>query len=137
MGETCGLKIVMNVEHLQQKCRLCDKIDTKQRRRAVECDRIARWKRDGGKFRVSIEVAQANVEQLDVELLALEQGRTSTKIHTSKVGNPKEQAITKDVPEIDTGVVTSKSLSVTNAYEEAKTKESGPSQKPQVWLRTF
>lgn len=67
-GETCGMKLVMSTLPVQQKCRLCDKIETKCRRRAAEMDRISRWEREGGKFRASIERSQETVKLLDREV---------------------------------------------------------------------
>ena len=71
MGETCGIKLVMATSGIDQKCRICDKIDTKQRRRAAEKDRISRWRKDGGKFKASIERSEDMVRQLDKELYEL------------------------------------------------------------------
>ena len=71
MGETCGIKLVMTTSNLDQKCRICDKIDTKQRRRAAEKDRINRWRREGGKFKASIERSEEIVYQLERELMDL------------------------------------------------------------------
>ena len=71
MGETCGIKLIMSTDNLSQKCRICDKIDTKQRRRATEKDRINRWKRDGGKFKASIEKSEGIVHHLETEIMQL------------------------------------------------------------------
>ena len=71
MGETCGMKLIMQTCGLDQKCRICDKIDTKQRRRAAEKDRISRWKREGGRFKASIEKSEDIIHQLERELLDL------------------------------------------------------------------
>lgn len=54
-----------------QKCRICDKIETKQRRRSAELDRISRWRREGSKFRASIERSEDIVDQLEHELADL------------------------------------------------------------------
>ena len=70
-GETCGMKLVMSTSNLSQKCRICDKIDTKQRRRASEKERINRWKKEGGKFRASIEKSEDMVRSLERELMDL------------------------------------------------------------------
>ena len=77
MGETCGMKLVMQTETLGQKCRICDKIDTKQRRRAAEKDRINRWKKEGGKFKASIERSEDIVDQLEREIRDLANDRAS------------------------------------------------------------
>ncbi|KAL9098357.1 MAG: hypothetical protein Q9163_005970 [Psora crenata] len=62
------MKLVMSTSDLSQKCRICDKIDTKQRRRAAEKDRINRWKKEGGKFKASIERSEDIVRQLELQL---------------------------------------------------------------------
>ena len=75
VGETCGIKLVMQSMDIDQKCRLCDKIDTKQRRRNAEKDRINRWRKEGGKFTASIERSLDIVAQIERELLELYQER--------------------------------------------------------------
>ena len=65
------MKLVMSTSNLNQKCRICDKIDTKTRRRMQEKDRINRWKKDGGKMKASIEKSEDTVHQLDRELMEL------------------------------------------------------------------
>lgn len=71
IGETCGMKLVMTTLPVQQKCKLCEKIDTKKRRRDAECTRIQRWQADGGKFRASIEKSMSQVQTLDMEIYTL------------------------------------------------------------------
>ncbi|KAI4145812.1 MAG: hypothetical protein L6R39_003693 [Caloplaca ligustica] len=70
-GETCGMKLIMQTVPVSQKCKLCDKIDTKQRRRSAEEDRIARWKREGSKFRASIDRSYDLIKSLDREIYDL------------------------------------------------------------------
>ncbi|KAJ5040878.1 uncharacterized protein L3040_005437 [Drepanopeziza brunnea f. sp. 'multigermtubi'] len=43
-GETCGMKLVMNRYSKPEKCKICTKIDTKQRGIVKEEDKIRRWK---------------------------------------------------------------------------------------------
>jgi len=76
-GETCGMKLVYSTSPLSQKCRICDKIDTKLRRRNAEKDRINRWRREGGKFRASIEKSEDTIKQLEREIMELGQERRS------------------------------------------------------------
>lgn len=71
MGETCGMKLVMQTIPTGTKCKLCDKIDTKMRRRAAEVDRIGRWQREGAKFRASIDKAMEIIRCLDSEIYEL------------------------------------------------------------------
>lgn len=65
------MKLIMQTVPLGQKCKLCDKIDTKQRRRAAEIDRISRWQREGNKFRASIDRSTDMVRSLDREIYDL------------------------------------------------------------------
>ncbi|KAL9050700.1 MAG: hypothetical protein Q9162_006474 [Coniocarpon cinnabarinum] len=67
-GETCGIKLIMNTHAVNQKCKLCDKIETKTRRRNAEVERVKRWERDGGKFRASIEKSQDAISILTKEI---------------------------------------------------------------------
>ena len=70
-GETCGMKLIMQTVPVGQKCKLCEKIDTKQRRRAAEVERINRWQREGGKFSASIERSYDMIKTLDREIYDL------------------------------------------------------------------
>jgi len=71
MGETCGMKLVMQTLPMGNKCKLCEKIDTKVRRRCAEVDRIGRWQREGAKFRASIDKAMDIIRCLDSEIYEL------------------------------------------------------------------
>lgn len=77
MGETCGIKLVSTSYRVGSTCKICEKIDTKQRRRMAEVERVTRWQRDGGKFVASIEKALNAIKGLDVEIyqLNMERGR--------------------------------------------------------------
>jgi hypothetical protein len=76
MGETCGMKFVNNTYALREKCKVCEKIDTKKRRRAAEVDKINRWTREGGKLKASIEKSWSEVRKLDSEIEDLEKKRS-------------------------------------------------------------
>ena len=65
------MKLVMHTHAVQQKCKLCDKIETKTRRRNAEMERVRRWERDGGKFRASIEKSQDAITILSKEIHTL------------------------------------------------------------------
>ena len=73
------MKLVMSTLPLNQKCKLCDKIDTKKRRFQGEQDRVRRWEHDGGKFRASIEKSQATMAILQKELYTLINEREAKK----------------------------------------------------------
>ena len=65
------MKLIMQTVPQGQKCKLCDKIDTKQRRRAAEIERISRWQREGTKFRASIDRSTDIIRSLDREIYEL------------------------------------------------------------------
>ena len=62
------MKLIMQTVPCREKCKLCEKLDTKQRRRSAEMDRIQRWQKEGGKFRASIERSYEMVKALDKEI---------------------------------------------------------------------
>ena len=66
----------MTTFNVSNKCRICDKIDTKQRRRAMERDRINRWRKEGNRL-ASIEKSEGIVHQLERELMDLTNERRS------------------------------------------------------------
>lgn len=70
-GETCGMKLIMQTVPVSQRCKLCEKIDTKQRRRTAEVERIIRWKSDGNKFTASIDRSSDIVKTLEKEITDL------------------------------------------------------------------
>lgn len=65
----------MQTVPVSQKCKLCDKIDTKQRRQRAEEDRINRWRTEGGKFRASIDRSWEIIKSLDREIYELRNER--------------------------------------------------------------
>lgn len=65
----------MQTVPVSQKCKLCDKIDTKQRRQSAEEDRINRWRREGGKFRASIDRSCEIIKSLEREIYDLRNER--------------------------------------------------------------
>lgn len=70
-GETCGMKLIMQTLPVGQKCKLCEKIDTKHRRRTAEVEKITRWRREGGKFSASIDKAADQIKVLEKEITDL------------------------------------------------------------------
>lgn len=71
IGETCGMKLIMTTVPVKQKCKLCEKIDTKIRRRAGEVERINGWQREGDKFKATIEKSMDAIRSLDTEIYEL------------------------------------------------------------------
>ena len=72
MGETCGMKLVNVTHHVEMNCKICEKIQTKYRRRDSELEKLARWCREGSVLKASMEKAQLNVRQLEQEINQLE-----------------------------------------------------------------
>ena len=69
------MKLIMQTVPQREKCKLCDKLDVKQRRRSAEMDRIDRWQREGGKFKASIDRSYDMVKALDKEIYDLRRER--------------------------------------------------------------
>lgn len=65
------MKLIMQTVPVSEKCKLCQKIDTKWRRRVAEVDRINRWQREGNKFRASIDKSMEIIRGLDAEIYEL------------------------------------------------------------------
>ena len=61
------MKLIMSTLPVHQKCKLCDKIDTKKRRADQERDRIHRWIREGGKP-ASVEKSKVAIKSLEFEI---------------------------------------------------------------------
>ena len=74
-GETCGMKLVNLTEYAAMQCRLCEKIETKHRRRSAELERVHRWKREGNTLVASIEKSQDTIKTLDREIVKLQKER--------------------------------------------------------------
>ncbi|KAI9827900.1 MAG: hypothetical protein M1826_006206 [Phylliscum demangeonii] len=74
-GETCGMKLVMTTCRVGNKCKTCEKIDTKLRRRTTEAEKIARWEREGSRFSASIDRAYDIIKSLDQEIYNLQTER--------------------------------------------------------------
>ncbi|KAI9826567.1 MAG: hypothetical protein M1832_006163 [Thelocarpon impressellum] len=79
-GETCGMKLVMMSYRINNKCKTCEKIDTKLRRRAAEVERISRWEQEGSRFMASIDRAYDNIKTLDAEILELQNERQKRSV---------------------------------------------------------
>jgi hypothetical protein len=68
IGETCGMKLILQTIPTGRRCKLCEKIDIKMKRHAAEVDRIERWQRVGQEFGASIEKSEGLVKGLDEEI---------------------------------------------------------------------
>lgn len=75
-GETCGMRLVMQTIEIGDKCRICQKIDTKKRSIRKEEEKIKRWNRESGR-RASIAKAEEDIYRLQQEIYNLECERQS------------------------------------------------------------
>lgn len=69
------MKLVNLTEDDSNKCRLCEKIETKFRRRSAEIDRLERWKREGATLVASMDRSRKLVMDLDKEIFMLQRER--------------------------------------------------------------
>ncbi|KAJ5899389.1 hypothetical protein N7495_004133 [Penicillium taxi] len=74
-GETCGMRLVNMTENDCNKCRLCEKIETKHRRRSAEVDRLERWKREGATLVASMDRCQKLIQDLEKDIGMLKRER--------------------------------------------------------------
>ncbi|KAL2864224.1 5'-methylthioadenosine/S-adenosylhomocysteine nucleosidase family protein [Aspergillus lucknowensis] len=79
LGEACGMKLVYRTVPEATKCRLCEKIEAKDRRRSAEMNRLARWKREGGTMVASMDRGQAMIIELEREIRELERQRVEKR----------------------------------------------------------
>jgi hypothetical protein len=73
IGETCGLKFVAYNQQENFQCRICDRIDTKLRRRAQEVTRLELWAKEGRleHLPASVEKSHNTISVLDHEISLL------------------------------------------------------------------
>ncbi|KAI9745141.1 MAG: hypothetical protein M1818_001419 [Claussenomyces sp. TS43310] len=75
-GETCGMKLVMQAQHVRTLCRICEKIEVKLSRLRKEEDKIRRWEKEGANHRkASIEKAEDEIDELNRAIDKLEKER--------------------------------------------------------------
>ena len=70
-GETGCMRLVMQTIEIGDKCRTCQKIDTKKRSIRKEEEKIKRWNPESGQ-RASIEQAEENIYDLQQKIYNLE-----------------------------------------------------------------
>lgn len=80
------MKLVYAVIRSNDKCKICQKIDTKLRRRAAEIIKIQRWQSEGSKLKASIERSYGIIKDLDQEIyqLQIEKQRKTQAIGKSR-----------------------------------------------------
>ncbi|GKZ49627.1 hypothetical protein AbraIFM66951_002198 [Aspergillus brasiliensis] len=74
-GETCGMRLVNMTEFETTLCRLCEKIETKYRRRSAEMERLKRWEREGSNLVASMDRSQKIIMELEKEIRQLQRER--------------------------------------------------------------
>ncbi|KAI9787446.1 MAG: hypothetical protein M1816_007494 [Peltula sp. TS41687] len=70
----------MSTYRVPNKCKTCEKIDTKLRRRATELAKIQRWELEGGRFSASIDKAIDMIKGLEMEIRNLHAERSRRAI---------------------------------------------------------
>ena len=65
------MKLIMQTVPVSRKCKLCEKIELKMRRRAAEVERLSRCQREGKKYRVSTDKSMEVIRGLDAEIYEL------------------------------------------------------------------
>ena len=91
-GATCEMKLVMNTIIRSEKCKLCEKIDTKRARVDSERQRIERWKREG-RDEAEFSRTHETIQVLEHHIATLEDMRS---IHVRSLDG--DITITGDMP---------------------------------------
>lgn len=82
MGETCGMRLIKHTVMETEKCKICQKIETKKRRLNKERVKVLRWHKEvnlDGVARKSLGSLQTLCESLEAEIAVLEDDRTWRK----------------------------------------------------------
>lgn len=87
IGETCGIKLVNKTETKSTKCCLCDRIETKYRRREAEEARLARWMREGAILVASMDRSRSIIKEIDREIFSLRREREYRRKSLSGIRN--------------------------------------------------
>jgi hypothetical protein len=69
------MRLVNFTEYEAKQCRLCEKIETKFRRRSQELERLDRWRREGGSLVATMSRSQQLVSDLETEISQLQTER--------------------------------------------------------------
>lgn len=69
------MRLVNHTEFETKQCRLCEKIETKFRRRSQELEKLARWRREGGSLVATMSRSQQMVNDLEKEIYQLQNER--------------------------------------------------------------
>jgi hypothetical protein len=77
-GETCGMKLILNRYSLSEKCKICTKIDTKERAIRKEEERIHRWRKESGRA-ASIQKCQDDIYKLEADIQKLANDRDAKR----------------------------------------------------------
>lgn len=77
------MKLVNRADNQKAQCRICEKIQTKYRRRTVEAERLSRWEREGGTLKASMERSRALLFELDKDIKRLLEERDNKRTKLS------------------------------------------------------
>lgn len=73
------MKLLLNTYQQPGSCKECEKIAVKHRAIKKEEDNIARWKRDGSRYKASIEKAENAIDEHWRRIEDLEKARDAAK----------------------------------------------------------
>lgn len=72
------MRLVMQTYQLGDKCKICQKLETKWRRILKEQERIKRWKKEGGRG-ASISASEEIIDDCSAEMNELEMHKQENK----------------------------------------------------------
>ena len=81
IGGQCGLKLVFDVDYLDQPCKVCQDLALMQRRAAKMQADIARWPYEGNRP-VTIQATEGELSKVRKEILCLTKTRDRTRSQT-------------------------------------------------------
>ncbi|KAH8819198.1 hypothetical protein F5884DRAFT_6394 [Xylogone sp. PMI_703] len=71
-GKNCTMKLVMNTYQMEEKCKLCEKLEVKYRRKRKEEEHIERWEKESARtWRGNIERSREIIQGLEMEIEVL------------------------------------------------------------------
>ena len=115
------MKLIYESIPITSKCKLCEKIDTKLRKRQNEAERLARWRTEGSKYSAGIDRALDVVKSLEKEINDLGYER-QRRLHAIG-GSAHDESIGENAP-----VSRSELLEQLRVYEviRSKSQSYGP-----------
>lgn len=123
IGETCGAKLIHSesVTRSATICKICEEINTKQRRLSRTQDNISRWSNEADKFSASLEKACREAKELEDKIKELHLRRPSIATNiaaaTRSSGNSRNGSSVPPVAATTLPPVTAITAPATPGYE--------------------